>query len=251
MPPAEPATEPGEWVPEKAAARHRKWQSELDVTEEQVRLIQSRYFAKIGHVDACMGRVLEAFEERGWLDDTAVVFWSDHGEMLCDKRRMHKGVYYEPSVHIPLVIRRPGGKNAGSVAEGLAEITDLFPTILDLAGCPPKDGAFGRSLVPMCDDPDETVRDAVFSEIDAAGGRQTMIRDERYKMAVDDEGDGLMLYDLVEDPIERVNLLGKPGMEDVEARLRDRLLRWHAETALDQRIARAGFTSPGPPVRGT
>jgi arylsulfatase A-like enzyme len=163
---------------------------------------------------------------------------------------MHKGVYYEPSVHVPLVIRRPGETNAGSAAEGLAEITDLFPTILELAGCSPKEGAFGRSLVPMCDDPGATVRDAVFSEIDAAGGRQTMVRAERYKMAIDDGGDGLMLYDLVEDPLERINLLGKSGMEDVEARLRDRLLRWHAESAVDQRVARASFVSPGPPVRG-
>jgi arylsulfatase A-like enzyme len=148
------------------------------------------------------------------------------------------------------VIRRPGEKNAGAAAEGLAEITDLFPTILELAGCSPKEGAFGRSLVPMCDDPGATVRDAVFGEIDAAGGRATMVRDERHKMAIDEEGDGLMLYDLVEDPIERINLLGKPGMEDVEARLRDRLLRWHADTVLDQRIARASFTHPGPPVIG-
>jgi len=245
MPPPKPATEPGEWVPAKAAARQREWQSMLDLAPEQIATIAARYYAKISHADECAGRVIKAFRDRGWLDRTAVLFWSDHGEMLGSKRRLHKGVFYEESAHVPLILRRPGEPNAGAAVEGLVEITDVFPTILDLAGCPPKEGIQGRSLVPVCGDPSARVHDAVFSEI--GFDSTTMIRDERYKMVVDCEGDGLMLYDLTDDPDEHVNLLGRPDMAEAEARLRDRLLRWHLAARTDQRRTRAGFEAPDPP----
>ena len=231
MPPAEPACEPGPWVPDTAAEAQRAWQSQFAMTPEQVGLVRARYYAKISHIDDWFGRILTAFKERDWLENTAIIFWSDHGEMLGDKNRLFKSIFYEQAVRVPLIVRRPAEPHAGSVAEGLADLADVFPTVLDLAGCEPKENAFGSSLVPVCGEPSLRVHDAVFSEI----GTTSMIRDVQYKMVLDREGNVLMLHDLAADPGEHENLAGKPDLAEVETRLRDRLLRWHLATATDQR----------------
>ncbi len=243
MPPPEPAPDPGPWVPQRAADYQRKLWSQFETAGEDLALIRSRYFAKISHADECAGRVLEAFDQRGWMENTAVIFWSDHGEMLGDKQRLHKGVFFEPSARVPLIVRRPRETAPGTVAPGLVDLTDLFPTILELGGCPPKETAFGRSLLPMCADPSRRLREAVFSEV----GDRTMVRDERYQLVVNAQGDSLLLFDMARDPGEEVNILGKPEAAAVEAGLRARLLSWHLKTPTDQRQYRAGFKSPSPP----
>ena len=90
----------------------------------------------------------------------------------------------------------------------------------------------GRSLWPVMRDPSATVRDAAFSEVDHKGRRNLMIRTDRHKYAVFEDGEGYMLFDLQEDPDERNNLIGHPETRDIEQQLRDRLLRFHCETQL-------------------
>ena len=231
MPPPDPVCEPGAWLSEKAAERERGYGHVVDATPEQVALMRARYYAKISHIDDWFGRILAAYEARGWLENTAVIFWSDHGEMLGDKGRLFKSVFYRQAATVPLIVRRPGEANAGAVSDALVQQTDCFPTILDLAGCEPKENAVGRSLAPACDDPAAPVHDAVFGEIQ----RKTMIRDEHHKMVLDRDGDVLLLYDVQTDPLEHENLAGNPDLAAVEHRLRDRLLRWHLDTATDQR----------------
>lgn len=224
MPPAQPPGEPGPWVPPKAAQAQRPPHPAL--TPEQIALVRARYFAKIAHVDSLVGDILAALERRGWLNSTALVFWSDHGEMLGDHGRFHKGVFYEQAVRVPLLLRLPRHPRPGGVVASPVEITDVFPTLLAIAGCPPKPSAPGRSLLPLCDEPSGALHDAVFSEI----GKTTMVRTERHKLVVDSAGDSLMLYDLEADPQETTNLLGQADVAPIHAALRDRLLRWHLAT---------------------
>ena len=155
-----------------------------------------------------------------------VIFWSDHGEMLGDKYRLFKSVFYEESVHVPLIIRQPGCAAMGTVSPGLVQQTDVFPTILELTGCPPKQGAFGKSLVPLLGKLEGKLHDSVFSEI----GQRVMIRDERYKLVVNSSGVILKLYDLMEDPQEEINLLGKKVYEGQISLMTERLLNWYLAT---------------------
>jgi arylsulfatase A-like enzyme len=150
--------------------------------------------------------------------------------MLCDKGRLYKTVFYEESANVPFIVRPPGYDKGGAVCSRLVSQIDAVPTILELAGCETTSGGFGKSLMPLLEDPEAEHRDAVFSEF----GFRTMIRDERYKMVVNSAGEVLKLYDMGEDPEENVNLVGGEGTEETVTYLRDRMLDWLLETQLTQ-----------------
>jgi len=222
-----PSNEPGPWVPEAAAAYQRKLETPREgMTAQAVGRIRTLYYAKISHIDWWFGRIFDALEQRGMLANTAVVFWSDHGEMLCDHGRLYKSVFYDPAARIPMMVRTPDKSGAGTVNDALVSLVDVFPTILELAGCEPKENAFGKSLVPLTADASAPYHDAVFSEIND----QTMIRDRRWKMVVSNEGEVRSLYDMQDDPFETVNLLGKAEAAGVFSELGERLLKWHLAT---------------------
>ncbi|KPJ63532.1 MAG: hypothetical protein AMS15_00090 [Planctomycetes bacterium DG_23] len=81
--------------------------------------------------------------------------------MLCDKHRLAKSVFYEQAVKVPLIVRppkgfilkvHPEGQANGKTCSLLVSLVDLFPTILKLAGCEPKEDSFGKSLMPLLAD---------------------------------------------------------------------------------------------------
>ncbi len=103
-------------------------------------------------VDEQVGRILEALEQRNMLDDTLIVFFSDHGDMLGDQNLWRKTYAYEPSAHIPMLLRPAQGMNLGpkgQVAEQPIEIRDLLPTFLDVAGAPIPEHLDGKSLLHL------------------------------------------------------------------------------------------------------
>ena len=104
-------------------------------TDEQKRRTRAHYAAQILQIDHEVGRILGALEERGLLDNTLVVFTSDHGEMAGDHGMRGKSNFYEGACHIPLIVRLPGAKRAGSVRDDLVSLTDVTATILAGAGC--------------------------------------------------------------------------------------------------------------------
>lgn len=228
-------TEPGPWVPEAAAAHQRSLQNpdRHAITEETNGRVRAAYYAKCEHADWWFGKILETLENRGLMDDTLIIFWSDHGEMLGDKGLYNKTYFYEESVHIPLVVRPPSDVDCarGSVCDRLVSILDVYPLIIDAAGCEPSEWrGFGSSLTPLLSNPLAPHNEAVFSESEYGGGARTMVRDDRYKMAVKSSGELLMLYDLRDDPDEEVNLAGKPGTEDIVLRMRGLLSDWLLRT---------------------
>ena len=227
---ARPVASPDAWLPPAAAEhQHRLQTADPCYTPEVQARIRALYYAKISHIDGWIGRIWRVVEQRGWADNTAIIFWSDHGEMLGDKGRYHKEVFYEPSVHVPFILRLPDRRGTGQVRRQLVSLVDGFPTILDLAGCPARRVEFGRSLLPMATDATAPTHDAVFSEIHD----RTMIRNERHKMVVRKDGEVLKLYDLEQDPGETVNRVGQDGSEPIIRDLRERLLQWHLSTATD------------------
>ncbi|MHC4984126.1 MAG: sulfatase family protein [Planctomycetota bacterium] len=223
LPPAEAPS----WLRPAAAEHQRNLQHAPEgLTPALLGEIRARYYAKISHIDWWVGRILDALERRGMLESTAVIFWSDHGEMLGDKGRFHKGVFYDAAAKVPLILRPPNRRGAGGLCHALTSLVDIFPTVLELAGCDAKEDSFGRSLRPLVAEPWSASHDAVFSEID----RRTMIRDGRYKMVVDCSGAVLKLYKMLDDPDETTNLVGKAGSGQIIRRLRSRMLDWYLAT---------------------
>lgn len=222
MPPPKPRTEPPAWLTGPALRRHQTLQGEpCELTAREIAEFRAAYFAKISQADYWIGRFLDVLRERGLWNDTMIVLCADHGELLGDKGRIAKSVFYEEAMRIPLIVHAPGAPAAGKTCDRLVGLTDIFPTLVEAAGGDASRAGFGRSLCALLNEPRAPHHDAVFGEHRA----RYMIRDERWKLVVDEDGETLKLFDLQDDPDEQVNLTGKPGMKDVAARLRDRLLR--------------------------
>jgi len=234
-PPAIPP-ESMEGLPEAAAGyigfRESFLRGASEVDPSSVAAARANYYGKIALIDAWIGRIFAALEARGWMDDTLVVLWSDHGEMAGDHGMFYKRTFFEGSVRVPLLLRWPKGIPAGQVRPQLAETIDVFDTLLETAGCEPSARSFGRSLLPVARDSGIEHRDAAFSEVDWGGpiGRTTMIRTERHRYAVNAAGEPLMLFDLVDDPTESRNLLAELSSADLRADLDARIYRWMLET---------------------
>ena len=199
------------------------------IDERTWKAIRRLYYAKIAHLDSLVGEILDTLEEKGQLDNTAIVFWSDHGDRLCDRGKLHKGVFFDESARIPLMLRLPGNPGAGTACNSIVSINDIFPTILETAGLEGVD-CFGESLVPATQDPTTVLHDAVFSEISNQDERRTMIRTERHKMVIGENAETLQLFDMREDPKELQNLTGREDMRDLECELKDRIFKWRLQT---------------------
>lgn len=188
-------------------------------------------------VDRSLGALIAALEAKGVLDKTVVVVTSDQGFFygefgLAQERRLA----YEPSTHIPLIVRYPAVVPAGVTPEGLSGNVDIAPTMLALAGAPIPSHMDGHSLLPLLQGSAAQSRDELLIEYYSdtefprlKGMGYKAIRTDRYKYIRYVELSGMdELYDLQADPFELDNLL--PGrapaalVEELSRRL-DRLLQ--------------------------
>jgi arylsulfatase len=183
--------------------------------------IKAAYYAMIELVDDNVGRLLDTLERTGQLDETLVIFTSDHGEALGDHGLLLKGCrFYEGLVRVPLILYWPGHVRSGLISDALVELTDIAPTLLEICGLPVAERLQGRSLLPLLTgrrDPHHH-RDHVRSEYyralnpdvpgrdDFSGTYATMIRDQRHKLVVYHGHEIGELFDLRFDPWEFRNL---------------------------------------------
>jgi arylsulfatase len=211
----------------------------VEMTDQDHRTIRVAYWAMVDLIDAQVGRMLDALEATGQLDNTIVIFASDHGEMLGDHGIYLKGPYfYEPAVRVPLILSGPGIRS-GVRSGALAELADLAPTLLDACGLKRHPGMQARTLWPLLTgetSPDRH-RDDVYCEFYGSNFRYdppahtTMVRTERYKLTVAHGQNTGELYDLESDPTETVNRWGDPGYVGVRHEMMMRLCDRMAWTA--------------------
>jgi uncharacterized sulfatase len=185
------------------------------------------YFACVTFVDAQVGVLLEALDRHGLWEDTVVVLVGDHGYHLGEHRGMwRKDTLFEEALRTPLIVAAPGIPRPGEPSRSLAELLDVYPTLLELTGLPDPGGLDGVSLAPALRDPSHRVRSAARSYRRVEAPRLgASVRDGRWRLTQWPDG-SLELYDLVDDPGTRRNLSAE--LEDVASRLRGLL----AENAL-------------------
>ena len=171
-------------------------------------------------IDAQIGQILDALERRGQLDDTYIVFSSDHGEMLGDHGLYTKSAAYEASLRVPLIVAGPGIAG-GRSSDALCELIDLNATICDLAGLPPQEGIDARSLKPVLDGAADTHREDAVAALD----NFRCLRTATHKY-IHNHNDRHELYDLEADPDELYNIADEqPELAvDLSRRLRRRLI---------------------------
>lgn len=203
-----------------------------NMTPSQDRLMRMYYYAKVTHVDRGIGQVLEALRRKGVLDNTWIIYTSDHGEMLGDHRCRNKALFYEGALTVPLCIRPPGGI-AGWRSDALTDHLDVVETMLDIAEAKRLDGSKYRSSLSAkvkngrnASDA-QTGKDVAFSEVRLF----SMVRNDRIKLTVDSlTREPLELYDMLADPKEIRNLVNDSGYADI----RDELISEHLDQLLDR-----------------
>lgn len=208
-----------------------------DPTPEQTRRQREHYFANVSMIDAQMGHLIAALERRGVLQDTVVIFTSDHGDCLNDHGHSQKWTMYEQSVRVPAIVWSPGLVTGGRKVDDLVSLFDFGPTILELAGLEKPRWMEAESLLPYLKAEEVRPRDFVFAE--HAGDRilsgtefMTMIRDKRWKLVhFVEDGEG-QLFDLVADPGEMSDLWRSADHQAIKLELIAEILRWRVRSGV-------------------
>ena len=205
-----------------------------DPSPEQLHRQRAHYFANVSMIDAQVGAIVEALRQRGVLDDTIIIFTSDHGDCLNDHGHIQKWTMYEPSVRVPAIVWQPGAVRH-QVIDGLTSLFDFGPTILEAAGVTPPAFMEAESLMPILIGETGTARERVFAEhtedmILEETQFMTMVREGDYKLVHFIDSDEGQLFDLAADPGERVNLWDSAGHAATRARLERAILEWQVES---------------------
>ena len=194
--------------------KQRDWVSPCGYGEDE--LLQeaiSATYGMIEMVDNGIGKILRCLEEIGELNNTIVIFTSDHGDMMGDHGLFLKGfMHYRGTLQVPLMISAPGVTSQRN--NGLASSIDICPTLLDLCELPFYEGIQGKSLYPVLTEKQKTVRQSILVEDDIAtitaqltpipAKTRTLIT-ENYRYTRNSKKEE-QLFDLISDPEEMIDL---------------------------------------------
>ncbi len=229
--------------------RNKVWRAHSGMeqcSEEDMRKAIATYMGQIRYIDDSVGKLMQFLEAKDLLENTVVLFFSDHGELLGDFGMTHKlPVFYDSLSRIPVLIRYPGRKPEGIEFEGLIEEVDLVPTLLEMMGVSIPPTMVGKSWVRSIEERDDAGRKSILCE--AGGGAPTvkhpveglslkapklptslgpgaMIREGHWKLSVyeDDFGE---LYDLSSDPGEMKNLFDDEAHQERKSKMTMSLLK--------------------------
>jgi len=193
----------------------------VPIPEDRIRRARAGYYGRITELDEYVGQVWEALAEAGLLEETWLVYTSDHGESLGEHGLWFKSNFYENAVHVPMLIAGAGVPKAGTVETPVAH-ADLAVTLLDVAGVEVPGSLRGRSLLPLMEGRKGDHPGFAFSECHSYGTctGSFMIRKDNWKYIHFTWFDDL-LFNLADDPGEFHNLIGRPEAGPVAQEMRD------------------------------
>ena len=214
---------------------------EINMPEHELKEAMAIYAGQIRYVDDQVGRIVDTLKQLQLLDDTIILFWSDHGEFIGDFGVTHKiPAFYECLMRVPLVLWDPTGQVPRGVFEGKVELMDAMATILDLCGLDQPEGSKAKPFTKHRQGRDEIYADAGMvarQPMDPIPGLRikgahpptpfgpgSMLRTDRWKLCIYAEDLG-ELYDLHTDPYETCNLFNEPEFNEVRLNLMGALLR--------------------------
>ncbi len=195
----------------------------LKFSADQQRYALACYYACVDYVDDCIGALLEGFEEAGFLDNTYIIYTSDHGDMAGEHGLWWKRTYYDGSAAVPLLISGPDISPGQSINTPV-ELLDLFPTMCEWADMEKPETLDGESLNSLLGR-GTSERRKKWARSELLGGGKTqfrMVRDERWKL-VDFPTARYRLFDLKNDPDEMHDLALSPPPDAPVEELRSML----------------------------
>lgn len=203
-----------------------------DVSEREIRRATAAYYGMVEGIDEDYGVLLAALEHVGQnLDDWIIIYTSDHGEMLGERQLWEKTKFFEGSVKIPLIIRLPGGANAGRIVEDNVNLCDLFATICDLTDVPAVAGLDSRSLAPLLNGDNSSWDNETVShyggthlghEAEFDRYQNLMIKRDALKYQYYGPDMPEVLFDLSANPEETINFADDPLYAESLAAFRER-----------------------------
>jgi len=209
------------------------WQGDEPRSLEE--LVKDHY-AGVESNDDDMGQIFQVLEDKKVMDDTAILWSSDHGFFLGEHRFYDKRLMYEPSIRVPMMIRYPKRIKPGTVNDSMVLNTDIAPTLLDLVGAPIPPAFQGRSMMPLAEGGTvhEWRKDWLYEYYEYPGFENIPpcrgVRTEHYKYIDYFTQQAYELYDLKADPDEMHNLYHDPKYADLVKQLTARLEELRKET---------------------
>ncbi|HPU86344.1 MAG TPA: sulfatase-like hydrolase/transferase [Candidatus Latescibacteria bacterium] len=193
------------------------------IDQNLLRAIKAYYYGAVSFIDYQVGRILAALEETGQLENTLIVFASDHGEYLGDYYCFGKRGMHNAAARVPLIIRHPERFARGAICSRPASLVDIAPTVLAAAGANIKDHELdGVDLSELVSG--ACSREMVFSQFQKAGQGVYMAVDERWKYFYSAPDGREFLFDHRVDPLETRNRVATPFIKDDAARMRAALV---------------------------
>ena len=261
-----PAPQVGDWAGRYASHEESPnpslWHGDLGV--RQAKESRRAYYGSVTFIDEQIGRIITALKRRNLYDNTLILFFADHGDMLGDHHLWRKTYAYEGSAKIPMILRWPMGVNMaqprGSRLPQPVELRDVLPTFLDAAGAPIPSHLDGRSLLELVRGRAQGWRPFIDLEHSMcySNDHWTALTDGRHKYIYYAYDGREQLFDLGEDPGECRDLAGDPGRQEtlrfwrqrMVAHLSERGIEFVENGALALRKSRLLY-SPNYPGQGT
>ena len=229
----------------------------VEVSEEEMMRSRIAYWALCDRTDQLIGQILGALESNGFMDNTIIIYSSDHGEQVGEHGLWWKQTFYEDSALVPAIVYWPERIKSGSVIDRPIDQFDLAATMLEAAGAQPLPQSHGMSVIDLANDPENTEwKDAVFSEYcmnDSSAGSGTsanlggadvharpggvqnrMVRMGDWKLNYYN-GFEPQLFNLVEDPQELDDRAGDPSCKAIRDEMTHRVLDgWNPENVRER-----------------
>ncbi len=198
-----PAPVVGDWAPDELPVRGLD--SPVPTDQDQIDMARRAYYAQITQIDHHLNRMLMALYESGVLENTAIVFVADHGEMLYDHNLIAKGLPFDASARVPFLVRLPAAEARQAAlrqVEQPVELRDILPTLCDLAGVDVPEIVDGRSVLPLCQGEAKDWRSNIHGEHTLGEGSNQWLTDGKEKYIWFTQMGRELLFDLETDPLE-------------------------------------------------
>jgi len=218
---------------EPEATRNRRLGNEPfkgNWNKEHWRYYRWSYYRHIEHLDAEIGRILSALEDRGYIDDTLIVLTSDHGEGMGHHQMVRKSSFYDEAARVPLLFSWPGHivENKTDAAHPVSGL-DVMPTLCDYVGIESPANMRGLSLRAILEGNKGPQRDCIVSEGNSNTGR--MVRSQHWKYIKYKDNAVEQLFDMKNDPGETKNLTASSRYAAILTEHQKMLKEW--ESRLD------------------
>ncbi len=208
----------GDWASSDGIIKEMVSNSKEYTVKEQEQA-RKAYYAQCLHIDHQIRLLIGTLRESNLIDNTLIVFLSDHGDMLFDHNMVAKRSFYEASANIPMILSGPViSGQAGQIDHRLCCLADVMPTILDICGLDVPETVEGISM-----ESDHT-REYLYGEVGEGRKATRMIRDEDYKLIYYPCGNVIQLFDMRNDRDELHDCANQPEYAAIQERLEKALI---------------------------